>query len=116
MTEPAAEAAAGPATDSITTTAAASETVVAGGGTVSQVHVRGPGDLVDLAPYLLGFHPTDSVVLVGFPASGQDVCVTARAGLTEVRRDGFVDYLAALVAQAGGRRLAVVVYGAAPPA
>jgi hypothetical protein len=115
MTEPAAEAAPGPATDSITATAAAPEATEAGGGTVSQVYARGPGDLVDLAPYLLGFHPTDSVVLVAFPARGWDVCLTARADLTEVRRDGFVDYLAALVAQAGGRRLVVVVYGAAPP-
>src|SRR5215475_3190069 len=109
MTEPAAEAATGPAADSITAVAAAP-------GTVSLVHARGPGQLLDLTPYLLGFHPTDSVVLVALPASGQDVCLTARADLAEVRRDGFVDYLAALVAQAGGRRLQVVVYGAAPPA
>lgn len=29
------------------------------------LRVRGPADLVDLVPYLLGFRPTDSVVLVG---------------------------------------------------
>jgi hypothetical protein len=64
----------------------------------------------------LGFHPADSVVLIAFPASGREVCLTVRSDLTEVRRDGFVDYMAALVAQAGGRRLIVVVYGAEPPA
>jgi len=115
MTEPVAEAATGPAADSITASATTPGALASTGSGVPEVHARGPGDLVDLAPYLLGFHPTDSVVLIAFPASGQEVCLTVRSDLTEVRRDGFVDYLAALVAQAGGRRLVVVVYGAAPP-
>src|SRR5262249_13840999 len=75
-----------------------------------------PGDLVDVTPYLLGFHPTDSLVLIALPTGGNTVRVTVRADLAEVRRDGFVDYLAALVACAGGRRLLVLGYGAAPPA
>ncbi len=77
-----------------------------------RVHVRGPGDLVDMAPYLLGFRPFDSLVVIALPAEGSQVCLTARADLAEVRRAGFAEYLAALVAQAGGRRALVVVYGA----
>lgn len=29
-----------------------------------QVTLRGPAELADALPYLLGFHPTDSVVMV----------------------------------------------------
>ncbi|WP_405456738.1 DUF4192 domain-containing protein [Streptomyces sp. NBC_00101] len=32
---------------------------------VQHVTLRGPADLADALPYLLGFHPTDSVVMVG---------------------------------------------------
>ncbi|WP_101255002.1 DUF4192 domain-containing protein [Streptomyces barkulensis] len=33
--------------------------------TTAQVTLRGPAELVDSLPYLLGYHPDDSVVLVG---------------------------------------------------
>jgi hypothetical protein len=77
------------------------------------VHVRGRGDLIDVAPYLLGFHPVDSVVVIALPADGNKVCLTIRADIADVRQDAFVDYLAALVAQGGGRRVVLVVYGGA---
>ncbi|MEU1088227.1 DUF4192 domain-containing protein [Streptomyces sp. NPDC005576] len=35
-----------------------------GSADTQQVTLRGPADLADALPYLLGFHPTDSVVLV----------------------------------------------------
>lgn len=33
---------------------------------IPSAHIRGPADLVELIPYLLGFHPTRSVVVAGF--------------------------------------------------
>lgn len=36
-----------------------------GSSDTQQVTLRGPADLADALPYLMGFHPTDSVVLVG---------------------------------------------------
>jgi hypothetical protein len=80
----------------------------------SSVHVHGRGELVDVTPYLLGFHPVDSAVVIALPPSGNDVCATVRADVEHARQAGFADYLAALVADAGGRRVLMVVYG--PPA
>ena len=109
MTEPATR----PAIEPDTGRAAGPDTGPAAG---ARVLVRSPGELVAVTPYLLGFHPTDSLVLIALPATGNSVQVTVRADLTEARQDGIVDYLAALVAFTGGRRLLVLVYGAAPPA
>lgn len=83
------------------------------GAAPQRVHVRGRGDLVDIAPYLLGFHPVDSMVVIALPADGNAVCLTVRADLADARQDAYVDYVAALVAQAGGRRALLVVYGGA---
>lgn len=44
--------------------------------------VRSPGDLIELIPYLLGFHPRLSLVLVGLDHGR--VTVTARADLIDV--------------------------------
>ena len=43
-----------------------------------------PADLIDAVPYLLGFHPAESLVVVGFDgagAVGRQVTVTARLDL-----------------------------------
>jgi hypothetical protein len=80
-----------------------------------QVRIRDRADLVGVAPYLLGYHPADSVVVVAMAADGRRVCVTVRADLAHTRDPGFVEYLAATVAQAGGRRALLVVYGTTPP-
>jgi hypothetical protein len=45
-------------------------------------HVRSPGDLIDLIPYLLGFHPRSSLVVVGLRAG--IVAATARTDLPDV--------------------------------
>jgi hypothetical protein len=44
--------------------------------------VRSPGDLIDLIPYLLGFHPRSSLVLIGL-YEGQ-VAATARTDLADI--------------------------------
>jgi uncharacterized protein DUF4192 len=46
------------------------------------LRVRSPGDLIDLIPYLLGFHPRSSLVLVGLH-DGR-VAATARADLADI--------------------------------
>ncbi|MDT4939155.1 MAG: hypothetical protein QOG80_2826 [Pseudonocardiales bacterium] len=43
------------------------------------MRVRGPDDLVQAIPYLLGFHPRESIVVVGM--SGRLVSITMRADL-----------------------------------
>lgn len=51
------------------------------------IHVSNPGDLIETVPYLMGFHPTESLALVGFASdrSGrlQRVTVTMRLDLPE---------------------------------
>ena len=44
--------------------------------------VRSPGDLIDLIPYLLGFHPRSSLVLIGLHEGR--VAATARADLADI--------------------------------
>lgn len=50
-----------------------------------QIRISSPGDLIETVPYLIGFHPSESLVLVGFagtPAGrGQLVTVTMRVDL-----------------------------------
>src|SRR5262249_19058761 len=75
MTEPATR----PAIEPDTGRAAGPDTGPAAG---ARVLVRSPGELVAVTPYLLGFHPTDSLVLIALPATGNSVQVTVRADLT----------------------------------
>lgn len=49
---------------------------------VPTLRVRGPADLVQAVPYLLGFHPVRSLVVVGLQRS--QVVVTARLDLTDL--------------------------------
>ena len=79
------------------------------------LRVRDPGDLIEAIPYLLGFHPRDSLVLVGL--DGFRVGVTARVDLAEladadvlpttvrVMRDGGAAYLVAVVYDASAERV-----------
>src|SRR5262245_62608422 len=49
----------------------------------SVLRVRNPGDLIEAIPYLLGFHPRDSLVIVGL--AGTRVSITARVDLDDLR-------------------------------
>ncbi len=76
------------------------------------LRVRSPRDLVEILPYLLGFHPAASLVVVALgPPTGQ-VLLTMRVDLADVRRDrGFPGALAAQLRRQGAAEVVVVVYG-----
>jgi len=65
------------------------------------IRVTTPGDLIEAVPYLLGFHPAESLVVIGFDdiaAAARQVTIAARL---DVGRDG--------VERAGVRSLAAVL-------
>jgi hypothetical protein len=70
---------------------------------------RGPVDLIAAVPYVLGFHPEDSVVLLTF---GPGEAFHARIDLPadEEEQLAVVDMLAAVVAQHGVGRVALLLY------
>ena len=80
------------------------------------VRVHGPAELVSMVPYLLGFHPSESLVVVGM--DDKRVLLTARVDLSELRdpktltgtmdslsRGGATKIIAALYHQWGRHRL-----------
>jgi hypothetical protein len=77
----------------------------------SSIAVRNPADLVDATPYVIGFHPTDSLVVLGL--SGNRVSFGARYDLPPPESDDIVQ-LGAVVAAQRARCVAVLAYG--PPA
>jgi hypothetical protein len=63
-------------------------------GAPPRLRLRTPQDLIDAVPYLLGFHPRDSAVLVGMRARGpSQVPVVARMDLRDL--DGGASWVAA---------------------
>jgi hypothetical protein len=72
------------------------------------MRINGPTDLLQAVPYLLGFHPTDSLVVVGLN-SGRLV-VTARVDLPEIGEPGALGQLAEALARGGAAELVAVVY------
>ncbi|MEU9827665.1 DUF4192 domain-containing protein [Micromonospora chersina] len=75
--------------------------------------VRSPGDLVAAVPYLLGFHPADSVVVVAM--RGRRVVFAARGDLPEPGTDPRppARHLAEVVARQGTDAATVIGYGPA---
>ncbi|MET7807153.1 DUF4192 domain-containing protein [Micromonospora chersina] len=75
--------------------------------------VRSPGDLVAAVPYLLGFHPADSVVVVA--VRGRRVVFAARGDLPEPGADPrpAARHLAEVVARQGTDAATVIGYGPA---
>lgn len=75
------------------------------------IQLSNPGDLIETVPYLLGFHPSESLVLVGFARRGaglQRVTVTLRIDLPADSSD-FADELPLVEAFRGSGSDAVVV-------
>jgi Domain of unknown function (DUF4192) len=70
-------------------------------GDAPALTIRRPGDLVDAIPYLLGFHPRRSVVLVGL-ARRHRVTVTARLDLDEARMSSEILADTCLAVERGG--------------
>jgi hypothetical protein len=81
----------------------------------STLTVRTPADFLAAVPYLIGFHPADSVVVVGI--AGQKVLFAARSDLPppadEPSRAAAVQ-LAEMVARQAVDEVTVIGYGAAP--
>jgi hypothetical protein len=75
------------------------------------IAVRKPADLVDATPYVIGFHPTESLVVLGI--SGNRVFFGARYDLPPPDGDDIVQ-LGAVIAAQRARCVAVLAYG--PPA
>ncbi|MBI3688362.1 MAG: DUF4192 domain-containing protein [Actinobacteria bacterium] len=74
------------------------------------LRVQGPADLVELVPYLVGFHPSDSVVVVAFDPLAQRVGLVLRADRADLRSEPELrDRLANHVARTGAWELVVVV-------
>jgi len=78
--------------------------------------VRSPADLIAAVPYLLGFHPADSVVAVA--VRGPRVVFAARGdvpppGASPHERDGLAAQIASVVGRQGATAVMVVGYGAA---
>jgi hypothetical protein len=69
--------------------------------------ISGPGELVQAVPYLLGFHPARSLVLVGM--RGTRLVVTARLDLADAQSGG-IGYTIAALAHAGSTSVVVAVY------
>jgi hypothetical protein len=78
--------------------------------------VRSPADLIAAVPYLLGFHPADSVVAVA--VRGPRIVFAARGDLPPVgapphERDGLAAHIASVVGRQGAIAVMVVGYGPA---
>jgi hypothetical protein len=71
-------------------------------------HISGPAELLDALPYLFGFHPQDSVVLVGLRLG--HLLVTARVDRPDAEVGGAILEVAESVVAAGATDLIAVVY------
>ncbi|TCB92741.1 DUF4192 domain-containing protein [Micromonospora zingiberis] len=79
---------------------------------IPRLTVRSPADLIAAVPYLLGFHPTDSVVVVAM--SGSRVVFAARGDLPgDVDHGEAARHIAAVTAQQGADSATVIGYGPA---
>jgi hypothetical protein len=74
------------------------------------LRVRDPGDLIEAVPYLLGFHPRDSLVLVGL--DGVRVCVTARVDLVELEDVGVLAATVRIMRDGGATHAVGLIYDA----
>ncbi|WP_375475501.1 DUF4192 domain-containing protein [uncultured Jatrophihabitans sp.] len=74
--------------------------------------ISGPAELVQAIPYLLGFHPTRSLVLVGLDAGV--LVVTARLDLPDVLGSDAVRDTVGAMAAGGASTLVAAVYDDAP--
>lgn len=75
----------------------------------AKMSLKSPTDLIAAVPYLLGFHPADSVVVLGL--DGKKLAFAARGDLDAP--DGATAHLAAVVSRQGVDSAAVLGYGPA---
>jgi Domain of unknown function (DUF4192) len=75
--------------------------------TVNALRLRSPADVVSAVPYLVGFHPSDSVVVLGFGGDGE--AYTVRLDLTAA--DVLIEHVSGLVARRESPHVVVAGYG-----
>ena len=70
-----------------------------------QITLRGPAELADALPFMLGFHPTDSVVLVALHGERGRFGGRVRLGIPRSPREwaSTADHLAECLVEGGGR-------------
>lgn len=74
--------------------------------------ISGPGELLQAVPYLLGFHPHDSLVVVGL--RGGILVVTARLDLADVfAPNGLLEQTLAHVSDGGADQIVAAMYTSA---
>lgn len=76
-----------------------------------RLRIRGPGDLLQALPYLLGFHPEQSLVVVGLDRG--ELVVTMRmdsAELTRAGGDGLLDDALDALTRGGAGEFIAVLY------
>lgn len=76
--------------------------------------LSGPAELLQAVPYLLGFHPRDSLVLLGLDDTR--LVVTARVDLADLGEAELLPTLLAALARGGAARVIGVVYDRGPAA
>ena len=79
---------------------------------VAILGIHGPADLSRPCPYLLGFHPKSSLVLVGLRESR--LVVTARLDLVDVNVPGVLSDAVAAMHRGGAAQLVAAVYADRP--
>jgi hypothetical protein len=77
---------------------------------VLKLKLDGPGELLETLPYLLGFHPSDSVVLVGLDDAR--LVLTTRVDLTDAADLHVLADSVRILLQARARMAIVVIYAA----
>lgn len=81
----------------------------------TRLRLSSPGDLVEAVPYLLGFHPRDSVVALALRGSRRRVHFTMRLDLPgSADRGPVADGIAACLVNAKAEHAVLVTYSAAP--
>jgi len=70
--------------------------------------LSGPTELLAAVPYLLGFQPRDSVVLVGL--QGTRLVVTARLDLADAAQHGALEHAVATMARGGAGSVVAAIY------
>jgi hypothetical protein len=76
---------------------------------VPPVHrISGPVELLEAVPYLLGFHPQDSIVLVGL--RDKRLVVTARLDLADAQVDGVLASTVTAMARGGAATVVAALY------
>ncbi|WP_370415245.1 DUF4192 domain-containing protein [Streptomyces fradiae] len=77
-----------------------------GSSAPQQITLRGPAELADALPFMLGFHPSDSVVLVALHGERGRFGGRVRVGIPGSPREwpATAEYLAACLVEGAGRR------------